>query len=158
MPHKIHWLDCNENKPKLLKKKYFTALLPHLEDMIAVRNGTDELIMAVHIVSGIYCYNTSNKSLKWEVRANLPEMRKDLHAMGLTTDGLGYLFVSDGKFGNKCIQIFSVSDGQYLGCLIKEGEQGLGYPSRICWHSASHSLFVAHSAGPYWHLSMISME
>ena len=73
-------------------------------------------------------------------------------------DGCGHMFVSDGSKGNRCIQMFSVQDGQYLGCLIKEGEEGLGYPSRISWHSAFRALAVAHYEGKTWFLSGIDME
>ena len=156
-PREIYWLDCNEAKPQLLKEKSFTTSLLYLWDMIGVRNGADELIIASHL-HDIHCYSTTTKSLKWSVTGNLPGMQKDLFPVELAHDGYGHLFVCDGYEGNRCIQMFSVSDGQYLGCLIKQGTKGLRRPNRICCHSASHSLVVAHIAGPYWHLSMINIE
>ena len=157
-PCHIHWLDCNESKPKLLIGKSLTTSLQYIADMIGVRNGTDELIIGNGEQNVIHCYSTTTKSLKWSVSGNLPGLQKALCAVGFATDRRGHLFVSDGFNGNSCIQMFSVSDGQYLGCLIKEGEQGLGYPNRICWHSASHSLVVARQVGVFWYLSMINME
>ena len=156
-PCKIHWLDCNEGKPKLLKEKSFTTSQQTLWDMIGVRNGADELIIGIS-PADIHCYSTATKSLKWRVSGSLPGMQKSLHAAGLTSDGHGHLFVSDGWYGNRCIQMFSVSDGQYLGCLIKQGEQGLECPNRICWHSESHSLVVAHYGNFFWSLSMLNIE
>ena len=104
----------------------------------------------------------SYKSLKWSVEGNLPGMQESLYAVSLTDNPQrDYLFVSDGSngnTGNSCIQMFSILDGQYLGCLIKEGEQGLGNPGTIAWHSASHSLAVAHIADLYWSLRMISIK
>ena len=129
-----------------------------ITDMIGVQDGSDELVIIDHVLYGIHCYNTTSKSLKWSVKGNLPGMQSALFALGLATDGCGHLFVSDGYDGNRCIQMFSVADGQYMGCLIKEGEQGLGSPDNICWHSASHSLAVAHWESAGWSLSMIDME
>ena len=128
MPDKIHWLDCKKGKPKLLKRKSYTTSPLYLWDMIGVRNGTDEIIVGVN-TTDIHCYSTTTKSLKWSVSGSLPGMYKALYPVGITTNGCGHLFISDGQNGNRCIQMFSVSDGQYIGCLIKEGEQGLGPPS-----------------------------
>ena len=157
-PRDIHCLDFNESKPKFLKEKSLTTSLSYLYDMIKVRNGGDELIVAASFESGIHCYSTTTKTLKWRVAGKLPGMQEALNSVGLATDRRGHLFVSDGYDGNRCIQMFSISDGWYLGCLIKRNEQGLGCPRRIFWHSASHSLVVAHSAGAYWYLSMINIE
>ena len=154
----IHWLDCYGAKPKLIKEKSFTTSLQYIRFMIAVQNGDDELIIVVNS-TGIQCYSTCTKNLKWSVEGKLPGMKKALYAVGLTSNPQrGHLFVSDGWDGNNCIHLFSVSDGQYLGCLIKEGEQGLGLPHRICWHSASHSLAVAHWKSGPGSLSMIDVE
>ena len=164
MPRNIHWLDCNEAKPKLLKERSFTIPPSYLYDIIAVRIGPDEMIIGIGCDSGIHCYSTTTKSLKWEVAGQMPGILPGIplgtiYATGVTTDGCGHLFVSDyGWDGNNCIHMFSVSDGQYLGCLIKEGEQGVGYPRKISWHSASHSLAVAHGVGYSWSLSMINMK
>ena len=59
-------------------------------------------------------------------------MEEDLNAFGVTSDDHGILFVCDE--GNKCIQMFSVSDGQYLGSLIKKVDQDFGVPllARCC--------------------------
>ena len=154
---KIRWLDCNEAEPKLLKEKSLTPSVQYITDMIGVRNGADELIIGTNSTD-IHCYSTTTKSLKWSVSGKLPGMQQELDTEGLATDGCGHLFVSDGYDGNSCIQIFSVSDGRYRGCLIRKGEQGLGYPSRIRWYSASQSLAVAHYVGGFWSLSIINIE
>ena len=111
-PCDIHWLDCNEAKPKLLREKSFTTSLLYLYDMIGVKNGTDELIIGIHPEIGIHCYSTTTKSLKWKMTGKLLGTKNASEARKVTTDGRGHLFVSDGV--NRCIQMFSVSDGQYL--------------------------------------------
>ena len=159
-PSDFQWFDCNKIKPKLIKEKSFATPLPGMWDFIRVQNVTDELIIGFERQEGIICYNSFTKSLEWSVAGKLPGMQNAINARCITTDGCGHLFVSDGWNGNRCIQMFSVSDGQYLGCLIKEGEQSLGRPNRISWHSASHSLAVAHlqKPGDFWNLSMINIE
>ena len=57
-------------------------------------------------------------------------MDQELDAGNIAADDHGTIFVCD--VGNGCIQMFSVSDGIYLGCLIRKGDQGLGGPFMIC--------------------------
>ena len=139
-------------------KFYYILLDTRANFKLDFENGAEEVITGIQPYTGIHCYSITTKSLKWSVSGNLPGMQNPVNALGLTSDGRGYLFVCDGMFGNRCIQMFSISDGQYLRCLIKKGEQGLGLPYRICWHSASHSLTVAHLMGGIWSLSMINIE
>ena len=75
---------------------------------------------------------------------------------GIAADGHGRLFVCD--FNNYVIQMFSVSDGQYLGCLIKEGEQSLGKPARISCCKMMPSLVVAHLVDRKWTISVIRLQ
>ena len=57
-------------------------------------------------------------------------MENEMEAWGVTADGCGHLYVSD--WANECIQMFTI-DGDYLGPVLKKGEQGLGTPGRILW-------------------------
>ena len=70
-------------------------------------------------------------------------------------DRKGHLFVSDD---NKCIQLFSVSDGQYLGCFIKEGEQGLGVLGKICFSASTSQLVVSHRKDEKIHIAVLNVE
>ena len=157
-PYSIHWLDCNETKPKFLKEKSFTTSLQTLwvclQFKMVPRNWLSQLLQKMASIA------TAQLPKAWngEWQEKLPGMQKVLYPVHITTDGRGHLFVSDGVNGNRCIQMFSVSDGQYMGCLIKEGEQGLGHPNTICWHSASHSLAVVLLMDCFWSLSVINME
>ena len=69
-------------------------------------------------------------------------MNKIVKAQGLTADENGRLFICDDN--NKCVQMFNVADGRYLGTLIENGKQGLGDPVRIVWCSRMSSLVVIH--------------
>ena len=77
---------------------------------------------------------------------------------GLTCDERDHLFVCDFDKGNRCIQMFSLPDGDYLGCLIREGEQGLGTPAFLCWWKAMSSLAVLHVKNRQWQISVISVK
>ena len=101
---------------------------------------------------GIYAYNTESKQLEWRVEGRLPGMSKVLKAQGLTTDEHGHLFVCDDN--NKCIQMFCVSDGRYLGAVIKPKQCGLGDPWAITWSRKRSSLVVIHVIQEKWFLSV----
>ena len=68
--------------------------------------------------------------MEWCVKGIQPGMDKDLDAGNIAADNHGHIFVCD--VGNGGIQMFSVSDGRYLGCLIRKGDQGVGGPFMIC--------------------------
>ena len=59
-----------------------------------------------------------------------PSMEYDMRPVGVTTDGRGHLYVADWK--NDCVHMFSVSDGLYMGCLLK-GSEIAGNPENIRW-------------------------
>ena len=141
----LRWLIYSEGRPKFIKEKSFTSSGCMFFDMTTVRFGADELVIIADRINGIQCYNTNTKNLKWSAAGELPGMQKALDAHSVTTDERGCLFVCDDHAGNQCVQMFSVSDGQYLGCLMKEGKQRLECPVSICWLSATHSLAVLHS-------------
>ena len=64
-----------------------------------------------------------------------------MRARGIAADEQGHLYVCDAD--NKCVQMFSLN-GDYLGSVLRYGEQNLGIPNRICWCHKMSSLVVAH--------------
>ena len=104
---------------------------------------------------GIYCYDLNTGNMVWSANGKPSGMSQQMLLSGVTTDGRGHLFVCDG--GNSCIQMFSVSDGKYLGALLKAGEEELGTPHLIRWCFRSSSLIVTHrSSRPNrWCLSVV---
>ena len=75
---------------------------------------------------------------------------------GVTTDGHGHLFICDMR--NECIQVFTVSDGKYQGCLLKKGQKGMGVPRCIRWFHENSSLVVAHKEADKRNISVIRIE
>ena len=84
-------------------------------------------------------------------------MEYNMDARGVTTDGAGRVFVCDPS-SNRCVQMFHVADGRYMGPVISEGEQGLGEPYYTRWCNATSSLIVAHMKNSKYHISTICVE
>ena len=100
------------------------------------KDGDKQLLLVAGGDGGLFAYDTETDKLVWKVEEKLPGMKYKFNAFGVATDGRGHLFVTDfanpHKDGNGCLQMFSVADGQYLGCLMKDKEY-LGNPLRIFW-------------------------
>ncbi len=75
--------------------------------------------------SSISCFDADTFQRKWK-RDGAPPANLEVSA--ITSDGR-CIYVADS--GNACVQMFSLSDGQYLGRLL-EGE-GRGKPRCITW-------------------------
>ena len=101
---------------------------------------------------GVQVYNLKTKQLEWSVEGRLPSRNKVIKAQGLTTDDHGHIFVCDDN--NKCVQMFHVADGRYLGTLIRNGEQGLGEPFVIRWCSRISSFVIIHEKNDKWCISV----
>ena len=136
-PRYLRWFDCNEmklNDKSIQLTQYFIA------DITFAQDGDKELLTSAHYEEGIFSFNTRTGQLEWSVKGKLPGMEEDLYAHSITSDDHGNLFVSD--FANSCMQMLSVSDGRYLGCLFREGEHGLGRPWCADWCEEISSLIV----------------
>ena len=121
-------------------------------DITFAQVSDEEFLISAHW-RGIFSFNTITGQLKWSVKGRLQDMKEDLYACRITSDDHGNLFVSDSA--NKALQMFSVSDGRYLGCLFREGENGFGKPWEVCWCNEMSSLLVADDQG--W-ISKIELE
>ncbi len=51
--------------------------------------------------------------VEWSVSGRQSDMEEEMSVWGVTSDGLGHLFVCD--YSNKSILMFSTDNGQYLG-------------------------------------------
>ena len=86
------------------------------EDMSFASEETNRkllIIVASSTPEGIHAYNVDTNSLEW--KREIDGMEKS----GIVSDGHGRLFTCD--WDSNCIHMVSVSDGQYLGCLMKRG-------------------------------------
>ena len=108
------------------------------------------LIVTPRGPQGIHAYNVETNSLQW---------KREIEGMaraGVAPDGHGHLFVFDGD--NGCIHMLSVSDGHYMRCLIKQGDQGLGAPFFGVLSEEMSSLIVAHGKGNKRFISVIKVQ
>ena len=112
--------------------------------------GNGLVIVAPAGPQGIHAYNVETNSLQW---------KKEIDGMGragVNSDGHGRLFVCD--IDNGCIHMLSVSNGQYMGCLIKQGDQGLGVPLWGTWSEEISSLIVVHAKGNKRFISVVKFQ
>ena len=140
-PREIHWLylSCEPPKPAEGRKIVHTHL-GRINDMCFVQDGDKQLLIITNYEEGLFAYNTNTDRLEWKVFRNPYGMKENMDVRGITTDGNGRLFVSDGN--NHCIHVYSLSDGSYMNCLLKD-DHPLYKPGTILWCEKTASLIVA---------------
>ena len=146
-PEELHWLDCSEPKPKPLG----ITVNPNLDvvqDMCIAESEKERLLIQLARKENVPlpAYNSTTGQLKWSAQ-------KSFKSFNVEADDSGRLYVTD--ITNDCIQMFSVSDGQYLKSFIKRGDQGLGIPCGLGWCETTRSLVVIHSNYTHWLISEI---
>ena len=148
----IHWLDCSTIPPKEnSQKKIIIPGQTMYWDMCFVQEQNKNLvIITADGPQGIHAYNANTTLLEWRKK------RDGMEKAGVASDSHGHLFVFDKE--NGCINLLSVSDGHYQGCLIKEGEQSLGKPCFGVWCEQTSSLIVAHAKGNERFISVIKVH
>ena len=156
----IYYLYLKELHTKLIVKgKVIHTEEEYILDMCF--DADKQLMVAIAIYSGsssdnqLSTYNTETGKREWNFYGKLPEMEEDTNPCSATTNGHGHLFVSDSN--NKCIQMFRVLDGGYLGCLVKDDER-LGCPDYIRWCEKVSSLVVACRLKETCHLNVINVK
>ena len=155
-PREVHLLDVIGSKLKpAAGKSVFLTQNETIFDMCFVDDGARQLLIVAAGGKGLFAYNTYTDKLEWEVGGLLAGNKEDIQTTGVTADERRHLFVTD--FGNYCIQMFSVVDGQYLGCLMKDVET-LGKPGRLRWCENTTSLLTAHLFESKGYLNVIKVR
>ena len=106
-------------------------------------NDKEYLITTDSVSHGVHTYDTSSDDVVRNVVGKLSGMAESIWAEGVTSDGRDALFVCDRN--NACVQMFSVSNGEHKGVLLKD--QGLGEPRFARWCDDSKCLVVSHANG-----------
>ena len=152
----VHWLDFTGSNPKPPAGKVVIGTELHfIDDICFVQYGDKQLLAVAARKAGLFVYNIRKDKLEWKVDGKVCGMERALRANGVTTDGRGNLFVADR--GNECIQMFSASDGQYLGRLMK-GVETIGGPFSVQWSAETSSLVAACYLNAEWHLQVINIQ
>ena len=157
-PVEVHWLDLSDAQPKpAAGKRVIQTEIDYIADMCFIHEGNKHLLIVAEPDEGIFAYNTETDRLEWKVGAKALGMENSMGVCGVTTDGRGHLFVADYMSENKCIQIFSVSDGKYLGRLMK-GVETIGNSGKVHWNAETSSLLAACYFQNKWHLQWINIQ
>ena len=153
-PREIRLLDLDGPQPKLAPE-IIHSQHDVIRDMCSIQDRGKWLLVIATNGEGLFAYNIKEDKIEWKVDEDLPGMTKKLDARGVTTDGNGHLFVTDCD--GRSIEMFSASDGSYMGCLQKDAK-ALGDPTRLCWFSKAWALIAAcHFAGK-WYLKVININ
>ena len=152
-PSNIYRLDCSRATPTLCQsigpydhKIYFMAYIKYI----------NENLLAIVVDKELQTYQIDTGLVKWRKKdIQLPGQNDNFKPFYMAADRKGHLFVSDD---NKCIQVFSASDGQYLGCLIKEGKQALGELGQMCFSESTSQLVVCHRKEGKTHIAVLNVE
>ena len=157
-PYQVHWLDLTATQLKpAAGKRVIHPQVKLLDDMCFVQYEGKKLLVIAANLEGVCAYNTVLDKLEWKVHGKLPGMEITMAACGVNMDGYGHLFVTDLSYGNGCIQMFSVSGGQYLGCLMKDMKV-LGEPIRVQWYEKTSSLLTMYYLKKKVYLKMINVQ
>ena len=136
IPSSIHSLDCSGATPTLC---HSIGPYDHKIYSMSYVKYLNENLLAIPVDKGMQTFQLDTGVVKWGRKdIQLPGPNKNCEPYCLAADRKGRLFVTD--LSNKCIQMFSVSDGQYLGCFIKEGEQSLGVLGKYVSVHQRHNL------------------
>ena len=156
-PREIHCLDLSELQPKVAAgKRVIHTKQKVIYDICCLQVGDEQLLVVAAGKGGLFAYNLNTGKLEWKVDRKPPGVEKDMEVIGVATDKSGHLFVCDLRDGNSCIHLFKASNGQYLGCLMKDEEE-LGIPDRIHWCEKASSLISLCLKGK-WHINAISVQ
>ena len=152
----VHQLDLSGSSPKTAAGKHVIHTEPdEIGDVCFVQDGDKQLLVAAAGDAGLFAYNTKTDKLEWKVDGNVTGMEEAVDVRGVTTDERGHLFVAD--YNNEYIHMFSTSEGQYLGRLMK-GVETLGNPGRVYWIADTSSLVAACLLQDKWHLKLINIQ
>ena len=154
-PHEVHWLDLRESQAKPTKH----VRLPgkYTGGIGVIQNGNRQLLIVVAVDEAddndnVFAYNTETDKLEWKMSGQ-PPGKMDIS--GIASDRRGHLFVAD--MVNRCLHLLSTSDGQYLGCFMKEVEV-LGSPAALCWCKKMSSLIAACAFDGYWNIKVVKVQ
>ena len=147
-------LQCVPSKVPTRKKNVHLRQHIRIWDVQSAHQDFKQFLkISNRIDGGIHVFDVNKDELVWGVTGKFVDTQKDIYAKGLTSDGFGRVLVSDRA--NRCIQMFAVADGRYLGSMLKEGEQGLGTLMWIRWCEKMSSLIVSHGKGDERFISVI---
>ena len=145
----------SENVPSLVEANS-SYCSNRIRDMCSVSNGSKQLRVIAMISGKLRAYDETLDRLEWIAEAELPGMTRSLYVRSVTADNQGHIFAYDRA--NECVQKFSAT-GEYLGCLLREKEQGLKTMQLIRWSNHISSMVVGHTNSEgQCHISVVKVD
>ena len=141
--------------PKLIEANSPT-LQGRIRDVCTVTHGNQVLRVVVMASGKLRACNETMDRLEWIAEGYLPEMEHLLNVRSVTADNQGYILAYDKA--NACVHKFNTR-GEYVGCVLREKEQGLETIQQIRWSSMSSSLVVSYSdTSGQCHISVVKLR
>ena len=155
-PREVHWWDLShaQLKPATGKSVIHTRQF-RICNMCFVVEGDKQLLIVAGGRKGLLAYNIESDKLEWKFDGHLSGPGETISVLDVSTDARGHLFVADGV--NDGIQMFSVTDGQYLGCLTKDLKH-LGKPNSVHWCEKTSSVVCTCYVTHKFHLKLLSIQ
>ena len=154
-PNEVYWLDLSESKPKLAAGKCVVPTQMYsMRDVCVIQDSDKQLLVVAADIDGLFAYNIESGKLEWKMD-EMFGMEQTIDANGVAQDGRGHLFVADRS--NGCVQMFSVSVGQYLGPLTK-GLETISDPGIVHWSAQMSSLVVGCHIQGKWHINVVNVQ
>ena len=158
-PQEVCWLDCSTLPPKPAADKQPIHLPAdaQVKGICCVNSGGKLYVVCAPNTGGIFAYNTALNRIEWEFK-EIPATIKSsnnisLNVRGITTDGRGFIFVSD--YDNKNVLILT-ADGVYMGTVLDLNDVG-GQPGTLCWCESLSSLVVAFEKDKKWAIASVKL-
>ena len=152
-PRNVHWLDCSTFPPKPLSVTH--TQLNQIVGMTCCITDFSKRLLVVYSKEIVQMYDGESDTLLWELKDRFPGMVNYTHTTSLATDAY-VLFLCDG--GNACIHAVRLSSGDYICCLIREGEQGMGFPRSITYERFRKCLHIHHEKGGVQYLTEATVQ
>ena len=98
----VRCLCCFSSPPKMVDDCIVTGGV-ELQGMCCVRKpGTNETSVIISsFTNGVAAYEVTSNNLEWKLKGKLPDMKKEIRASGITTDGSDRVFVHNTR--NACV-------------------------------------------------------
>ena len=148
----LHRLDCSSSVP-VHQGEISLTKSETLQDVCY----TDGILVCVHnSCPGIYAQNLSGKLL-WSIENIIDgRHRYNMKCTFVTSDDNGHIFVCD--INHHCVRVFS-TDGEFISCLVTEGQHVLSRLIRIRWCKKTSSLILGHrkenSSTGFWPVQFV---
>ena len=127
-----------------------------IRDLCSVKIGSKQLRVIAMSSGKLRAYCETLDRLEWIADAEVPGMRRWLHVRSVTADNQGHIFAYDRA--NECIHKFCAT-GKYLGCVLREKEQGLKTIQHIRWSNHNSSLVIGHTNSEgQCHISVVKVD